>query len=137
MVKTLINRILEKNIKPSINKSTFVDKDNKPYWEFNSTVIKPTNVLQTTVGYQALLALLTDILEEVKSDNDRFKEETYLEYLKKCTKLKFTDTGRYPFTSVTKTILHLDMSLAIWPAKIMDDSRLKRLDEAVKKIRPV
>lgn len=115
-------------------KDTFVDDAGKSYWMFTSEIIKPNNILQTTVGYQALLALLVDLLDVVKDDTARFKKETYAEYLKKCKTLRFYDTGRYPYTSVSKTILHMDMSLAIWPAQSNDDARITKLNDALKKI---
>ncbi len=114
----------------SAARKTFVD-GSLPLWDFQENT-KPQNILHTTVGYQALLKLLVDILRVEKDDSRRDKVDIYIEYLQHCSHLNFEDQQRYPFTSISKTILYLDMSLAIWPAKD-NDSRIERLREALKK----
>ena len=69
------------------------------------------NVLQTNVGYQALLKLLFYLLPNINED-DRDKKEVYLDYLNKIEGLDFIDSGeekRYPFTSASVNILYKDM----------------------------
>lgn len=107
-------------------------KENLVYWNFEENT-KPQNVLHTTVGYQALLNLLVDILAVEKLDESRDKIDTYERYLIKCNGLPFDNQQRYPFTSISKTIFYLDMSIQIWPPTNNDDDRIKKLDEALKK----
>lgn len=106
--------------------------ENKSLWDFHEDK-KPKNILHTTVGYQALLQILVDILTREDSDSARDKIETYKKYLQKCTNLNFSDQQRYPFTSISKTIFYLDMSLAIWPETFQSDDRNARLNEALKR----
>lgn len=107
-------------------------KNGRNIWDFEEDT-KPKNVLQTTVGYNALLKILIDILKIETSDSRRDKIETYNEYLKECIDLDFADQQRYPFASVTKTILYLEMNLKIWPPKSNIDDRIIKLNEALKK----
>lgn len=104
-------------------------RDNTSLWDFNIDK-KPKNILHTTVGYQALLQILVDILAKEKEDSMRDKVETYQKYLSRCNNLNFSDQQRYPFTSISKTILYHDMSLAIWPDD--GDDRKQRLETALK-----
>lgn len=102
------------------------------HWDFDPETMKPSNILHTTVGYQALLEILTDILPEI-SENDRFSKVTYKNYTDKFSKLKISDATRYPFTSKSKNIFYLDMSLKLRPAAGVDDPRILKLNELLKK----
>jgi DGQHR domain-containing protein len=112
-------------------RNVFTDENNKSFWDFEENT-KSTNVLQATVGYRALLEILTQILIQEPSDEKRDKVETYESYLVKAKGLVFADQQRYPFTSISKTILYLDMHLKIWPPTNTSDERLIRLDQALK-----
>ena len=112
-------------------RETFISK-NENYWVFDENT-NPKNILHTTVGYQALLNLLVDILILEPNDDSRDKIQTYKAYLTKCKSLRFDDQQRYPFTSITKTILYLDMNLHIWPPLNEKDPRIIKRDEALKK----
>lgn len=46
-------------------RNIFKDKDGSSFWNFNPESMKPSNILQTTVGYNAFLYILIDILQEV------------------------------------------------------------------------
>lgn len=107
-------------------------KEGVSIWDFEENT-KPKNILHTTVGYQALLDLLVDILAKETSDDERDKIETYERYLIKCKNLNFEDQQRYPFTSISKTIFYLDMHLHIWKPTNEHDERIKKRDEALKK----
>lgn len=100
--------------------------ENMSYWSFNPEFMTPTNVLQTTVGYQALLKILTDILQKLREE-DRFESKNYAAFLVKATNLDFTNQDRYPFTSKTKNIFYYDLSLAIWPPTEKNDPRVIQL----------
>ncbi len=91
-------------------KETFKDSNNNSYWEITNS--KPTNILQTTVGYEALLLLLRDILLGL-SEEDKDKISVYSELLKKANDLPFADQERYPFTSKSRTIFYGDLKAKI------------------------
>jgi DGQHR domain-containing protein len=79
------------------------------YWEFGST--PNTNVLQTNVGYQALMKLLIDILR-IAPEDQKDKKTFYVQYLEKVKELNFIDDGeekRYPFTSKSIKVLYSDL----------------------------
>lgn len=95
-------------------RDTFKHTNDKSYWDFNTT--PSTNVLQTNVGYQALMKLLIDILKEAPEDQKDVKS-FYISYLTKAKDLNFIDDGdepRYPFTSKSVKILHNDLKAKIW-----------------------
>jgi len=117
-------------------RKTFLKSDGTSFWDFNPENTKPSNVLHTTVGYQALLKILVDILEILESNEEaKFNEGTYIEYLKPLHDINWADTMRYPFTSKTATILYLDMSLRIWPTPFnANDQRQQKLKEALEKV---
>ncbi len=114
-------------------KDTFVRNDNSSLWDFNPEKMKPSNILQTTVGYQALLKILVDILGEVKSENDRVSKEKYSEFLKKCKSINFEDTKTYNFTSKSSNLLYYDMSLLIWNPLNNSDKRIQKREEILKR----
>ncbi len=105
--------------------------ENTSLWDFDENT-KPGNILQTTVGYFALLEILIDILRIENEENRRDKVETYTQYLLKAKPLEFSNQQRYPFTSISKTILYLDLSIAIWPPKSNEDVRYEKLRRALK-----
>jgi hypothetical protein len=94
--------------------------------------MKPSNVLQTSVGYFALLNIMVDILDEV-SEKEKFDITTYEKYLSKATSINVKDLKRYPLTSKSRSILYLDLSLKIWMPKDGKDERLMRLEQVLNK----
>ncbi len=95
-------------------RDTFLDQNGHPYWAINGEV---TNVLQTNVGYQALLKVLTNILPSIEEE-DRDKKSTYSNLLVRAVGLNFSDDGaekRYPFTSSTISVLYTDLINMISP----------------------
>ncbi|WP_282085279.1 DGQHR domain-containing protein [Aquimarina algiphila] len=107
---------------------TIVDGNGTSYWEFQEqNVRKPRNILQTTVGFMALLNILKDALQTTLED-DNNKIETYSSLLNNANnQLNFSDNKRYPFSTKGKRILYLDLSIATWPPKDKSDSRLEEL----------
>lgn len=90
-------------------KETLLTPEGESYWDFGSTL--NTNVLQTNVGYQALMKLLTDILQ-VASEEQKDKKVFYSTYLEKAKDINFADNGeekRYPFTSKSVKVLYYDL----------------------------
>ncbi|MBE5320033.1 DGQHR domain-containing protein [Pedobacter sp. MR2016-19] len=98
-------------------------------WDLDENSTKPENILHTTVGYQALISIMVDILKEVKDDNQRDKISIYKGYLIRAKHLNFADARRYPYTGRSKRVLYFDMSLKIWPAINQDDERIAKLTE--------
>lgn len=87
--------------------------DGKFLWEFEeNNTRKPTNILQTTVGFLALLEVLKLILKDLKEeDND--KVESYYNLLKPANDIDFIDNNdpkKYPFSNKTKTLIISDIS---------------------------
>jgi hypothetical protein len=82
-----------------------------------SSNLKPTNILQTTVGYEALLNILVDILE-VGGINQFDSIDIFVPYLEKCKNIDFGNTNLYTFNNRGKKILYLTMSLAIFPSNL-------------------
>ena len=96
-------------------------------------IMKLTNILHTTVGYQALLMIFIDILDEL-NEEERLIKNSYETLLKKANNLDFSDTSRYPFTSKSKNIFYLDMSLSIWSDIGEMDNRREQLNLLLKKL---
>ncbi|MES2382159.1 MAG: DGQHR domain-containing protein [Bacteroidota bacterium] len=113
-------------------KNVFVDDEKNSYWDFNPESMKPTNILQTTVGYTSFLNMLIDILKELP-EKERYEVKSYENYLKKAKNINVKDLKRYPFTSKSQSIIYLDLSLAIFPPIDNSDKRVLRLYELLNK----
>ncbi|MFD2586059.1 DGQHR domain-containing protein [Croceitalea marina] len=112
---------------------TFQDANGNSLWEFPSNVTKPQNILHTTVGYQALLILLAEILSNVSTDK-RDDVNTYQSFLKKAKGIDFFNIERYPFTSKSRKIFYYDLNLRIWPPKNNQDERVIKLNDSLSKL---
>ena len=91
-------------------KETFIDSNGTSLWKIPENE-KINNVLQTNVGYQALLKLLFYLFKKIDPEN-RDKKEVYKTFLNKAKNIDFLDSGeekRYPFTSKTISILYGDI----------------------------
>lgn len=96
-------------------RDTFLDGNDNSLWQLDQGG-KINNVLQTNVGYQALLKLLVDLLKLIPEDL-KDKKSSYLEYLVKAKSLDLIDDKhekRYPFTSSTINILYNDLKVKIF-----------------------
>lgn len=91
---------------------TFVDRNGNSFWDNKEQHNKPTNVLQTTVGYEALLNILKQILVK-NTDKDLFNRQLYKNYLEKSKSIDITDE-KYTFTTKTKRMLIDDLSNLIF-----------------------
>ncbi|RBN49469.1 DGQHR domain-containing protein [Flavobacterium psychrolimnae] len=90
-------------------KEIFLNTEGVSYWNLESTT--ETNVLQTNVGYQALMKLLADILKNIPEEL-RDKKDTYITYLEKAKDINWEDNDtekRYPFTSKSINVLYQDL----------------------------
>lgn len=109
----------------------FISPEEKKLWDFPEKFKKLDNVLQTTIGYQALLKILVDILEELTEDK-RFSTENYSKYLIKASNINLLDLSRYPFANKTKSILYYDLSVHLWPPLDNKDERIEKLNKLIK-----
>ena len=96
------------------------------YWEYDG-LAKPNNVLQSTVGYEALLNLLVEILKRNKIDT--FNSNTFVPYIEKLQFIDFSDTEKFPMSTKGRNILYLTMSLNVFPALGNNDERITKLQE--------
>lgn len=95
-------------------KETFMIDNIKSYWDLNST--PETNVLQTNVGYQALMKILSDLLK-VMPEAEKDQKAKYKLYLEKANTINWLDQGeekRYPFTSKSVNVLYSDLKQKIF-----------------------
>lgn len=98
----------------SAARETFVNENGISYWDLDTN--EELNVLQTNVGYQALMKLLSDLLRIIPEDKKDKKNE-YIEYLLKAKDLNWNDDGeekRYPFTSKSINVLYQDLKNKIF-----------------------
>ena len=114
-------------------KIIFLRNDGSSLWDFNPEKMKPTNILQTTVGYQTLLKILIDILDEIVNEDERISIKVYSAFLQKCISINFEDTKTYNFTSKSSNLLYYDMSLFIWKPLDKFDKRIQKREEILKK----
>lgn len=99
-------------------RNTFRDPHGQSYWEFKEGT-KVLNVLQTNVGYQALLKVLIYLLKKVPEDK-KDDRATYESYLTRAKDIDWEDSGeqkRYPFTSASVKVLYNDIMLRIFPGE--------------------
>jgi len=115
-------------------KTTFINiKPKVSYWDYDNQN-KPDNILQTSVGYEGLLKILVDILNDSKLTKEKVSEEYFSGLLIKAKGLDFSNQQTFPFSTKGKNILYLSMSLKIWenlPYGGKDD-RTERLSNLVK-----
>lgn len=109
---------------------TFIDSEGVSYWNHTSSSTA-NNILQTTVGYEALIKLLVDILRYVNLNEENFNSEFFVHLLSRAKELNFADQRIFPFSTKGKNILYLSLSLKLWdtfPAGTHDD-REERLGD--------
>lgn len=93
------------------------ESNNFSLWEFEEgDTRKPTNILQTTIGFLALLDILKLILKSINEDeNDSV--EAYERLLALAQTLDFADNNnpkKYPFANKTKNLIYNDIGEKIW-----------------------
>jgi hypothetical protein len=91
---------------------SFTDNNGNSFWDNKEEHNKPTNVLQTTIGYEALLNILKQILL-TNSDENLFDKQLYKKYLEKARSINILDE-KYTFTTKTKKILTDDLNNLIF-----------------------
>ena len=94
-------------------------------WEYD-TKSKPTNVLQSTVGFEALMKILRDILST--DNNIRFEKSAFDKYVKLFADLKLCDTNLFPMTTKGKKILYNSIFVRVFPNDISVAEKLSELE---------
>lgn len=96
------------------------------FWNYN-VISSPQNILQSTVGFEALLLLMKDILER---DNIRqFDRTTFPLYIEKNSNIEFDNIEKFPMSTKGRKILYLTMNIAVFPPRNEDDDRVVKLRE--------
>ena len=96
-------------------------------WNYNGQS-KPTNILQSTVGYEALMKILVDILD--RAEFKQFSEECFSRYIDKIKGLEVEDTLHFPMSTIGKKIFYNSMFIALFP----DDETVKEKREEIDKL---
>ena len=94
-------------------KETFYDTDGNSFWVYDQQK-KPDNILQTSVGYEALLKILVYILNSFSFNDIDNHVDYFKNFLIKTASIDFSDQQKFPFSTKGKNILYLSMSLNIW-----------------------
>ena len=103
-----------------------IRKELGQYWNYDGQA-KPQNILQSTVGYEALMNLLAEIIQ--KDNISSFDKDTFGRYVAKLKNISFADVELYPMTTKGKNILYYTMSLSVFPSDDPNDERKKKLHE--------
>lgn len=81
-------------------------------WEYDG-LAKPQNILQSTVGYGALMHIMTDILKTSKMSN--FNPSCFDEYIEKIRNIDVNSTVDYPMSTNGGKIFYDMMFIKIFP----------------------
>lgn len=100
------------------------------YWNYDGQT-KPQNILQSTVGYEALMNLLAEIMQ--RENLCSFEKDTFDTYVEKLNSINFSDVETFPMTTKGKNILYYTMSLAVFPSSNQDDGRNRKLQELMQR----
>lgn len=103
-----------------------VRKEVGQFWNYDGQS-KPQNILQSTVGYEALMNLLAEIIQ--KEDIGSFDKDTFDKYIERLKSIDFSDVEAFPMTTKGKSILCYTMSLAVFPSDDPNDERRKKMRE--------
>lgn len=98
-------------------------------WNYNGQS-KPTNILQSTVGYEALMKILVDILD--RAEFKQFSEECFSRYIDKIKGLEVEDTLHFPMSTIGKKIFYNSMFIALFPDDGTVDEKQEEIDKLLK-----
>lgn len=99
-------------------------------WNYDG-ISKPQNILQSTVGFEALLDLMADIIS--KERIDVFESTTFAHFTSQLKDINFSDTTTFPMSTKGRKILYLNMYLAIY----QDETKCEELKELISKLNSV
>lgn len=95
------------------------------YWIYDG-VSNPQNILQSTVGFESLLMLMTEIIRVEQVDD--FNTDTFDKYITRLKGIKFDNVAEYPMSPRGRRILFLQMSLLAIPTNDVIDTRMDELN---------
>lgn len=84
-------------------------------WEYNG-LSKPTNILQSTVGYEALMKIMVDILE--RNVINEFSDGCFDFYIEKIKGMEVENVSNFPMSTIGEKIFYNKMFIELFP----DDS---------------
>ena len=106
--------------------------DGLSLWDYDG-ISKPENILQSTVGFEALLKILVDI---IKYDNVKdFDNEVFEKYFRNLDFEQFRDTNIFSMSTRGRNIFYLTLSINLFPS-IQDeqDNRKETLQKLINEI---
>lgn len=98
-----------------------------PQWNYNG-LSKPTNILQSTVGYEAMMKILIDILNNYSIS--LFSNNCFDEYLSKISNIDIDNIALYPMSTIGKKALYNAMFIGLFP----NDSTVEKKKEELRNI---
>lgn len=98
-----------------------------PQWNYNG-LSKPTNILQSTVGYEAMMKILIDILNNYSIS--LFSNNCFDEYLSKISNIDVDNIALYPMSTIGKKALYNAMFIGLFP----NDSTVEKKKEELRNI---
>ena len=106
-------------------------KDGFYLWDYDG-ISTPQNILQSTVGFEALLDIMVDILKY--EDINSFSRDTFINYLKRAQDIDCSDTNLFPMSTKGKKIFYTSLSISIYPVlpNYINDNRREYLEELKK-----
>ena len=90
---------------------------------------KPENVLQSTIGFEALMNLLSDILEKDKISY--FASDVFDAYIERISDLELSNTVLFPMTTKGRKIFYYSMFVKVFP----DDNSVIEKNEELGRLR--
>jgi DGQHR domain-containing protein len=97
-------------------------------WNYD-TQNKPENVLQSTIGFEALMSLLSDILEKEKIDY--FDSSVFDPYISRFSDLELSNNLLFPMTTKGRKIFYYSMFVKVFP----NDNSVIEKNEVLERIR--
>lgn len=98
-------------------------------WNYNGQS-KPTNILQSTVGYEALMKILVDILDRVEFK--QFSEGCFGCYIDKIKGLDVENTMHFPMSTSGKKIFYNSMFIGLFPNDGTVEEKQNEIDKLLK-----
>lgn len=95
-------------------------------WEYNGQT-KPTNILQSTVGYEALMKIMVDILERNKINE--FSDSCFDFYMNKLKDLDVENVLNFPMSTSGKKIFYNKMFIELFPDDPTVDNKKSEIEK--------
>ncbi|WP_215222606.1 DGQHR domain-containing protein [Echinicola shivajiensis] len=107
----------------------FRDSSGNSFWFLDPSNSRHKNIFHTSVGFDSLLKIFVQILEENQNMIETANKDLFDSYMIRATHLNIGDVNRYSFNNRGKKILFLDLNLSIWPSNNYEDKRLIELNQ--------